>query len=129
MVGGVGGFRHVLEDWMKRFADEWAVMAKRQRFEKVIHQEWAGHLVPYEQCHCFGKPGLFRKSRPLQRSIRFDRAIWQCEQKATNKSKRREGRKLSRNALYRIRRTSWCGVSCPRSGLVAPPGHVGPASH
>jgi len=89
---------------MKRFADEWAVMAKRQRFEKVIHQEWGSHSAPYEKCHCFGKPGLFRKSRPLQRSIRFDRAIWQQEQKASNKGERREGRTLSRKALIGHRR-------------------------
>ena len=116
---------------MKRFADEWAVMAKRQRFEKVIHQEWGGHLVPYEQCHCFGKPGLFRKSRPLQRSIRFDRAIWQYEQKASNKSQRREARKLRREALSSASPSSNLsgGVSCPRLGLITPPGLVGSTSH
>ena len=91
---------------MKRFADEWAVMAKRQRFEKVIHQDWGGHLVPYEQCHCFGKPGLFRKSRPLQRSIRFDRAIWQQEQKASNKRERREGRMVIRQSYFGTRQRS-----------------------
>ena len=68
------------------------MMANRQKLEKMVHQDWSTD-VSYEDCHCFGKPGLFRKSRPLQRSIRFDRAIWQQEQKAGNKRQRREGRR------------------------------------
>lgn len=79
---------------MKRFAEEWAIMARREKFEKMIHQEWSNHSLPYERCHCFGKPGLLRKSRPLQRSIRFDRAIWRQEKKSRNKRQRREGRNI-----------------------------------
>ena len=58
--------------------------------EKMVHQDWDDNRWPYEACHCFGKPGLFRKSRPLQDSCRMFIAIRQQEKTDRNKRLRRE---------------------------------------
>ena len=81
---------------MKRFVEDQAVMAKRAKFERLVHS-W-GSATPYEDCHCYGKPGLFRKSRPIQSKIRWHRAIERHERRMANKRTRTEGRRLSREA-------------------------------
>ena len=73
---------------MRRWHQDWHVMARHIRIEKWAHDSQGER---YEDCHCFDKPGLFRKTKPLATSSlpRYFRKIAQHEARRRVKALRR----------------------------------------
>ena len=71
---------------MRRWHEEAHIMRRRLKMEKWVHESSG---TSYEDCHCYEKPGLFRKHRPLDLGIVVWRKLEQIEQKLSNKRIRR----------------------------------------
>ena len=72
---------------MKRWHNEEALMNRRLRLERMVHSRWGSS---YEDCHCYGRRGLFRKRRPLDISLVWFRRHLQHEARQRVKRWRRE---------------------------------------
>ena len=78
---------------MRRWHNEYYLMKNRQKFEKMWHGRDDTFGDSFENCHCSGGIGQFRKHRPLQgynHLARWIHAIDQMAKKQRNKKLRQQ---------------------------------------